>query len=254
MRETYGAPITYGSESVVSEIREQMKIIAREYRLTRPMLGLDASLWKIRKSGGTGIEDVRKTVQDSDDPFIPVDGYADETRAPWMIYAPQIRDSAMYARLDRLFELLEKTVGTSRGILTARETASATATEIRAANHDTFTMVSAIREMWARGMNDLAYAVDVLAEHFGLSPAGARGDWAIAFDWDMSLFESSEETFNQLMELQSRGAVSLAELRQWVRGGSIEEAEAAIEKIKESGEGESAVDRMIAGLNAGGEE
>lgn len=253
-REIYGAPITYGSESVIAEIRDQMKIIAREYRLTRPMLGLDATLWKARKTGGAGIDDVRRTVQDSEDPFIPVEGYADETRPPWMIYAPTIRDGAMYARLDRLFELLEKTVGTSRGILTARETASATATEIRAANHDTFTMISAIREMWATAMDDLAYAVDVLAEHFGLTPAGGRGDWAIAYDWDMSLFESSEETFNQLVELQSRGAISLAELRQWVRGGSIEDAEAAIQKIRESGEGASTVDRLLAGMGATEEE
>ena len=253
-REIYGAPITYGSESVVAEIREQMKIIAREYRLTRPMLGLDASLWKARKAGGAGIDDVKRTVQDSDDPFVPVEGYVDETRAPWMIYAPAIRDGAMYARLDRLFELLEKTVGTSRGILTARETASATATEIRAANHDTFTMISSIREMWATAMDDLAYAVDVLAEHFGLSPAGARGDWTVTFDWDMSLFESSEETFNQMLELQQRGAIGLAELRQWVRGGSIEDAEAAIEKIRKSGENASAVDRLLAGMNTGGEE
>ena len=253
-KEVYGAPVTYGSESVIAEIRAQMKIIAREYRLTRPMLGLDASLWKVRKAGGTGIDDLKRTVQDSEDPFIPVEGYVDETRAPWMIYAPAIRDGAMYARLDRLFELLEKTVGTSRGILTARETASATATEIRAANHDTFTIISSIREMWATAMDDLAYAVDVLAEHFGLSPAGGRGDWAIAYDWDMSLFESSEETFNQMLELQSRGAVGLAELRQWVRGGSIDEAEAAIQKIRESGEGASAVDRLLAGMGGTGEE
>ena len=243
----YGAAITYGSDSLVREIKEHLKIIAREYRLTRPMLGLDSTLWRQRLPGDgrAGIDDVRKTVQDSDDPFIPVDGYVDESKAPWMIYAPGIRDEAMYNRLDRLFEQLEKSVGTSRGILTARETANATATEIRAANHDTFTMVSAIRAMWENGMDDLAYAVDLLAEHFGLSPAGMRGDYSIDYDWDMSLFESSAETFQQLTELQSRGIVSKAELRQWVRGGTLEEAQAAIDDIDASGEHESAIDKLL---------
>lgn len=245
--ELYGAPVTYGSEPIIDEIKEHLRIIAREYRLSRYMLGLDATLWRKRVPGDgrTGIDDVKKTVQDSDDPFIPVDGFADDSKTPWMIYAPGIRDAAMYNRLDRLFDELERSVGTSRGILTARETANATATEIRAANHDTFTMVSALRAMWQDGMDDLAYAVDMLAEHFGLSPAGARGDYSISYDWDMSLFESSSETFEQLSELQSRGIVSKAELRQWVRGGTLEEAQKAIDEIDASGEGESEIDKLL---------
>lgn len=247
-KELYGTPITYGSESIIKSIRDQMRTIAREYSLTRPMLGLDATLWRRRLpgDGSRGIDDLRRTVQDSDDPFIPVDGYTDDQRVPWMIYAPAIRDSAMYNRLDRLFELLEKSVGTSRGILTARETANATATEIRAANHDTMVMVDAVRGMWADAMDDLADAVDMLAEHFGLSPAGERGDYAIQYDWDMSLFESAEETFQQLTELQDRGAVSLAELRQWVRGGTLEEAQNAVDEISARGEHKSAIDNILA--------
>lgn len=254
-KELYGTPITYGSEAIIQQIKDQMRTIAREYTLTRPMLGLDATLWRKRLpgDGSRGIDDVRKTVQDSDDPFIPVDGYADDQRVPWMIYAPAIRDAAMYNRLDRLFDLLEKSVGTSRGILTARETANATATEIRAANHDTFVMVDAIREMWNDAMDDLAAAADALAEHFGLSPAGERGNYSVTFDWDMSLFESSSETFQQLSELQDRGAVSLAELRQWARGGTLDEAQAKIDEIKASGEHDSAIDKILTGTDVTGD-
>ena len=61
----------------------------------------------------------------------------------------------------------------------------------------------------------------------------------------MSLFESSTETFQQLTELQSRGIVSKAELRQWVRGGTLEEAQAAIDDIDASGEHESAIDKLL---------
>lgn len=254
--ELYGAAITYGSEPVIKEIRDHLKIVAREYRLTRPMLGLDSTLWRKRLpgDGARGIDDVRRTVQDGDDPFIPVETYADEGKAPWMIYAPNIRDAAMYNRLDRLFEQLEKSVGTSRGILTARETAAATATEIRAATHDTFTLVSAIREMWERGMDDLAYAVDLLAEHFNLSPAGARGDYRIVCDWDMSLFESSTESFSQLSELNSRGIISDAELRQWVRGGTLEEAQAAIDEIQGSRENENPLEKILSRIKTETEE
>ena len=233
-KDVYGVPVTYGCEGLIAEIREHLKLIAREYRLTRPMLGLSAEMWSRpfgSAVGESGVDRLKKTVQDSDDPFVPIEGAYDDSNPPWLVYSPPIRNEAMYDRLDRLFELLEKAVGTSRGILTARESAAATATEIRAANHDTFTLVSSIRTMWERALDDMAYAVDVLAEHFGLTPSGARDDYAVGVDWDMSLFESSSESFQQLSELQSRGMISKAELRQWVRGGTLEEAQAAVDEI-----------------------
>ena len=232
----YGVPITYGCEALMREIGEHMRLIGREYRLTRPMLGLSAEMWRDPFDGGeTGIARVRRTVQDGEEPFIPIEGAYDEGKTPWLVYAPEIRHEAMYARLDRLFALLEKAVGTSRGILTAPETGAATATEIRAANHDTFALVSAIRRMWEAALADMAYAADVLCEFYGLTPRGARGEYAVGVDWDMSLFESSQESFSQLCELHDRGLLSGAELRQWVRGGTLAEAEEAVGKVDREG-------------------
>ena len=247
-KDVYGVPITYGSGAIVEEIKEHMKVIAREYRLTRPMLGLSSDMWRVRPDGSKMLDSLKKTAQDSDDPFIPVEDYGDGTSTPWMIFSPAIRNTAMYDRLDHLFELLEKLVGTSRGILTSRESAAATATEIRAANHDTFTMVSMIRKIWEAAMDDLAYAVDVLTESNGLTPAGARGDYTISFDWDMSLFESSSETWQQMLDAQGIGAVSKAEVRQWLRGGTLEEAQEAIDNIGETEPAGSDIDNILKGM------
>ena len=243
----YGVPVTYGCENQIKAIKAHLKLIEREYKLTRPMLGLDAALWKVLPDGKRGIDDVNETVQDSDAPFVPVDNYyGDGGKAPWMIYAPAIRDESMYNRLDRLFEMLEKSVGVSRGILTQRETATATATEIRAANHDTFAYVTAIRDMVEDGMDELAYAFDMLCEAFGLSPAGARGDYSVNISWDMSLFESSDETFRQYSELHAAGAMSDAEWRAWVTGEKLEEAEEAVKKArKERRQNDGAINRIL---------
>ena len=54
-------------------------------------------------------------------------------------------------------------------------------------------------------------------------------------DWDMSLFESSQESFSQLCELHDRGLLSGAELRQWVRGGTLAEAEESVGKVDREG-------------------
>lgn len=240
-RDAYGVPVTFGSESIMAEAQEHIDIIRREYRLTRPMLGLDSSLWRKRKSKdedgnplpfGKTIEDVRTTVQDSNFPFIPVDTIDGDQ--PWLMFAPAIRDTALHTRLNELYERMEKSVGTSKGILTERTSKGATATEIRAAMYDTFCITAAMRNQWSKALDDLAYAWDVLAEYYGATPAGSRGDYDVSADWDYSMYESSAETFSQLSELQSRGMVSKAELRQWVKGGTLEEAKEAIDAIDEA--------------------
>ena len=94
-------------------------------------------------------------------------------------------------------------------------------------------------------IEDVAYAIDVLAEFYNLTPSGARGQYEITYDWDTSMIESSTEAFAQMSELQSRGMVSKAELRQWVRGGTLEEAQEAIDEIDASSESQSAIDRIL---------
>ena len=82
------------------EIHEHMRLIGREYRLTRPMLGLSAEMWRDPFDGGeTGIARVRRTVQDGEEPFIPIEGAYDEGKTPWLVYAPEIRHEAMYLSL-----------------------------------------------------------------------------------------------------------------------------------------------------------
>ena len=239
-RDVYGVPITHGSEAIIKEAKLHIALIKKEYKLKSPMLGLPAHLWKNKKPTalapdgsaipyGRTIDDVQRTVQDSDYPFIPVD--TDDGKDPWMLYAPPINNVAMHDRLQELYARLEKSVGTSRGILTERETASATATEIKAAQYDTFCIVSAMRKELDNAMDDLAYCYDVLAESFGLTPAGARGTYEVKTEWDMSLYESSAETWQQLTELESIGGYGVVELRQWVTGETEEQAQAAVDKI-----------------------
>lgn len=237
-QKVYGVPITYGAEREVGELVEHLNIYRREYRLTRPMLGLDSSLWRNKTDsfgGPIGIDDVRRTVQDGDDPFIPIQKTALDGKDGWSYYAPAIRQEAMEARLQSLYRRLEKACGLSQGVLTERQQQNyANRDEVRAAMYDTFSVLCDVRRAWERALDDVAYAVDVLAERFGLTPAGARGDFEIVCDWDTSMIESSTETFNQLSELQSRGMVGKAELRQWVRGGTLEEAQKAVDEIAEA--------------------
>ena len=77
----------------------------------------------------------------------------------------------------------------------------------------------------------------MLAERFEITPAGARGQYRLGFDWDMSLIESSEQTFEQLRALHDGKLLEGAELRQWVLGGSLEENRRRIDGMRKASEG-----------------
>lgn len=225
-KDLYGVSLTYGSEALIAEIHEHMNLINREYKLTRPMLGLDPSMWTS--------ELTKDTVQDKDRPFVAVETNSIGSEAPWQLYAPEIRDSAMYSRLQGLFAMLEKSVGTSKGVLTERETAQATATEIKASQYDTFTLVSSVRKKWETVLSDLAYCYDALAEFYNLTPAGARNQFKVTVDWDWSLFSSSQETFAQMQYLHDRGLLRGAKLNSWVTNQTLADAQSEIDYIAEN--------------------
>lgn len=220
----YGVPITFGSGDTIRQLNELIAQIESEYKLKKAFVGADEfmfgkdgklpdnGLFKVFRAGGQ------------------LNGNGQNF---WEVFDPAIRDSSYYVRYNALCAQLEKEVGTSRGILTEPTSRGATATEIKAANHDTFCLVSDIRKEIQKCFEDLAYAVDIYAEHFGLTPAGAAGDYKVTFDWDMSLVESTEETFSQLSELESRGLISGARLNSFVTGQTMEDAQAEIDAVQE---------------------
>ena len=60
-----------------------------------------------------------------------------------------------------------------------------------------------------------------------------NGTYELSFDWDCSLFEDTQETFNQYIQGISQGVVSKAELRQFIFSNeNIEDSEKAVEKIE----------------------
>jgi len=222
-KDIYGVPITYGSEAIIEELYKCLEDFAQEFELKRAFVGVDELL--LGKDNKLPANGLFKKFSGSG--ALKADG-----ESFWEIFDPAIRDSSYKNRYDMLCAQLEQSIGTSRGILTEPTTATATATEIKAANYDTFCLVDDIRKALEVAFQQLAYAYDVLAEAFGLTPAGARGQYAISFDWDYSALESTTETFNQLSELESRGLIRSARLVSWVTGLSLEEAQREIDEAR----------------------
>ena len=212
----YGVPITYGTNKIVVEILECLTDIRKEYKRKKTKLQVDERVFNRDEKGNPVIQDDIFIIGQSEDGNM------------FNIFDPAIRDSSYYNRLKNLFELLEKSVGTSKGIFTEPTATYENVEAIRAAVRDTWALISDIRDNLARAMEDFLHACDVFANYYNLTPGGK---YSVTFDWDYSMIEKVSDTWAQLKEGQSIGARSKAEVRAWQTGENIEEAEKTVEQI-----------------------
>lgn len=211
----YGVPITYGCEATILEIRQTLKQIVREYELKEAFVGVDKTMFNGKN--GLPLNGLFKKIDSTSDDFFEV-------------FDPQFRDYT--TRLQELYKRLEHEIGTSYGILSEVNTSQATATEIKRAMYDTFTLVDDMRSNVEKGLEDFFYACNVLANAYNLS---AQGEYNLSFDWSYSLIEDTQAEWSQLIYAQNKGIISKVELRQWLKPDeTLEESEKAIQDIEAS--------------------
>lgn len=212
----YGVPICYGCSATINEIYETLAQIRREFSLKEAFVGADSTMF----NGKDALVEngLYRKIDSGQDSF-------------WEVFDPAIRDSSYYARLQELYERLEKEVGTSKGVLSNPETVAATATEIKHSMYDTFTIVEDSREQFEKAMADFIYACDIYANFYEL---GAMGDYEINYDWSYDLLENTQETFSQLIQGLNNNVVQEFELRQFLfPSEDIEESKKVVEEIRE---------------------
>lgn len=213
--ETYGVPITFGCDKQIDRIMKDLEQIDREYGLKEAFVGADVTMFKGDDALPTN--GLYKKINAGDDDF-------------WEVFDPAFRDTSLYNKLMNDFALLEKQVGTSKGIITEVQTTNATATEIKKMLKETFDMVDDIRDSLEDGLNDFLYACDVLANYFNLTP---QGDYELVTDWSYDLLEDTTATYNQLVQGVNKGVIKKAELRQFIRPNeTLDEAQAVVDEIK----------------------
>ena len=223
----YGVPITYGCDATILEIKETMKQMIREYELKECFVGADITMF----NGKNGLP--------SNGLFKKIDSNSDDF---FEVFDPEFRDYT--TRLQELYKRLEHEVGTSYGILSEVNSVNATATEIKHAMYDTFTICDDMRTNIEKGMEDFFYACNVLANAYNLS---AQGEYELSFDWSYSLLEDTQTEWSQLTWAKNQGIVSKVEVRQWLKPDeTLEESEKAIAEIEET---EPSVDDLLGTKN-----
>ena len=227
----YGVPITYGCDATIKEIKDTMKQLVREYDLKQAFVGADSTMFDGKDA--LPMNGLFRKIDAGDDSFFEV-------------FDPAFRPYT--DRLQELYKRLEHEIGTSAGILSEVQTQNATATEIKRSMYDTFTVVDDMRSNIEKGIDDFLYSANVLANAYNLTP---QGEYEVKFDWDYSLLEDSQETFNQLVTANGKGIISNVEIRQWLNPDeSLEDAQKAIDEIRTN---EPSIEDLIP-MNNGGVE
>jgi hypothetical protein len=213
----YGVPITYGCEATINEIKTTMQQLLDEYELKRPFVGVDVTMFN------------GKNQLPAHGLFKKID-FGTDGESRFEVFDPQFRSYA--DRLQELYKRLEHEIGTSAGIISELNTENATATEIKRAMYDTFTLVDDMRSNLEKCMEDFFYACNVLANAYNLSP---QGDYELGFDWSYSLLEDPDAEFNHLIAGVNKNVISKAELRNWIKPDEeMEQSEKAVAEIEAS--------------------
>lgn len=214
-----GVPITYGCGKTIQRIKDTLAQIDKEYAEKQSRIFAD----KVMFDKGDNISDsVFKVMNPSKMGGAPF----------FEIFSPEFRDTSLFNRLAENFAMLEREVGTSKGVVTDLGTNGATATEIKRATYQTFTLCDDIHTNTKAYFDGLMYGVNVLCNYYGLFP---DSEYKINYDWSYAMLEDSETTYQQLSEGHSKGAVSTAELRQFIKPDeTMDEAKAAVEEIRKN--------------------
>ena len=185
----YGVPITYGCDKEIRDIKDTLKQILREYDLKEAFVGADRTMFNGKD--GLPANGLYRKINAGEDSF-------------WEVFDPAFRDSSYYNKLMNQCSLLEKQIGTSKGILTDPLSTYQNTDETRRGLYDTFSIVNDIRTILSEGLEDFLYACDILANYYNLTP---MGKYEIKEDWDYTFIEDSASQWNQLMQGHAKGAI-----------------------------------------------
>ena len=198
----YGVPLNFGCTEIEERIFDDFKLIQEEFENAKSAVFTDPRNLK------TDEESKKYKLAGNIIPVTPRALGTGQIIPHVDIYSPAIRYSEHYSKLVGDMALLEKEIGTSKGILTDNETAyTATATAVRRANADTLSLIDRIHTAIDEG-NKMTLLADCV--FLNISP----DLWSYKSDY-FDPFEDPDTQWQRLVEAFSNGAAEREDLIKW---------------------------------------
>ena len=127
----------------------------------------------------------------------------DEDKDQYKVFSPAIRDVSLINGFNAILRRIEFNVGLAYGTLSDPNTVDKTAEEIKASKQRSYSTVSDILKSLQCALEQLVYAMDVIAQLSHL-PGGKK--YEISFDWDDSIVIDKEQ---ELLSMQQDATAGL---------------------------------------------
>lgn len=141
----------------------------------------------------------------------------------YKVFSPAIRDANLINGFNAILRRIEFNTGLAYGTLSDPNTVDKTAEEIKASKQRSYSTVSDIQKSLQTALEQLVYAMDVIAQLSSL-PGGKK--YEVSFDWDDSIVVDKESERKQDLQDISIGVMSLEEYRAKWYGETVEQARA----------------------------
>lgn len=121
----------------------------------------------------------------------------DDNAEKYKVFAPAIRDENLINGFNVILRRIEFNVGLAYGTLSDPNTVDKTAEEIKASKQRSYSTVSDIQKSLQTALEQLVYAMDVMAQLSGLS---GRKKYEMSFDWDDSIVIDKEQELASMQQ------------------------------------------------------
>ena len=121
----------------------------------------------------------------------------DDNAEKYKVFAPAIRDENLINGFNAILRRIEFNVGLAYGTLSDPNTVDKTAEEIIASKQRSYSTVSDIQKSLQTALEQLVYAMDVMAQLSGLS---GRKKYEMSFDWDDSIVIDKEQELASMQQ------------------------------------------------------
>lgn len=121
----------------------------------------------------------------------------DDNAEKYKVFAPAIRDENLINGFNAILRRIEFNVGLAYGTLSDPNTVDKTAEEIKASKQRSYSTVSDIQKSLQTALEQLVYAMDVMAQLSGLY---GRKKYEMSFDWDDSIVIDKEQELASMQQ------------------------------------------------------
>lgn len=121
----------------------------------------------------------------------------DDNAEKYKVFAPAIRDENLINGFNAILRRIEFNVGLAYGTLSDPNTVDKTAEEIKTSKQRSYSTVSDIQKSLQTALEQLVYAMDVMAQLSGFS---GRKKYEMSFDWDDSIVIDKEQELASMQQ------------------------------------------------------